>query len=39
VNKTTAGAGLIDDTTTAGTIAVSALTTSDTGTWIAFGRK
>lgn len=37
-NKTTAGAGLVDDTTTDGTMAISGLTTSDTGEWMAIGR-
>ena len=37
-NKVTEDKGIIDDTTTAGTIALSALTSNDTGTFIAYGR-
>ena len=36
-NKVTAGAGLVDDTTTAGIMAISAVTSNDTGEFIAFG--
>lgn len=36
-NNVTAGAGLVDDTTTEGTMALSGLTTNDTGVFYAEG--